>query len=489
MSQWWRIPLTRLPQVWPADAELLEKAGIDTAEGLVRAVGNEGLRNLSDETGIPTPTLDDYATAAEGMVASRKTRRWAAGISTLVLLVMLSLSLLIFLIQADLLSRPDPNSPEAQYAELKRKYEGALNQQALLEEVTAKLEGFKNQAIKPSKASLVNLQLLSAAVQDSIALEKLQAAVDDPTSADRDSAYRDYTAAFNKAREQQQEVPAGDPRNVFARVNAAEAWAKRSEVLGAIDPELYAVDIRNSDAQARNQISLARNVPGVSSAFLDERIDQVLVDLDGRGTSALRAQAERIQRQVDQVKQDLGDVQTDVSDLRGAFDTLQSTLSQILTQLASQEGSIIGSVTNQHIETRTQIDALASALDSRLDSELDTVNKALVDANNSLDGLSAQLNEHVGFVVFETSAPSRDCGLVDLESARALLKEQCMPRGGIADPVRFDVTITKASEDGEPSIIATGPQSSDLMCNIEDTLSQFDFQPGLHRCQLVFRSN
>ena len=73
------VPLERVPHLWSADVKALREIGIASAGDLVQSVHENGLKSISDSSGIPPEPLHEYLTAAEAFVSEAVSGlfRWA----------------------------------------------------------------------------------------------------------------------------------------------------------------------------------------------------------------------------------------------------------------------------------------------------------------------------------------------------------------------------------------------------------------------------
>ncbi len=473
------VPLERVPHLWSADVKALREIGIASAGDLVRSVHENGLKSLSDSSGIPPKPLHEYLTAAEAFVREEKTRRRATVIFALALSAVTILSVSMLTVQAGLLPRSAAKAENA-YADLHQQHAGAaaVDQQNLLKEVTASLEELEGEA----DSSRVNLLLLSSALNDRIAIAELQRAGDDPSSANYAAFYESYKAYFKKARAEQADIENirnDDPRIAFARVNAAQAWTSRAEELGTIDlsmlprddPERIHIEgeIRNAQVQARREASLAGNTPNIAPALFAQRIDNVRNDLEFQAPQRLPDppnSTEDIEKKINLMQGDLDAMQTNIEDVRARITDLQSPLADLLEQMGDQETVIVGSVDDAHVETRDLIG---------------TVNSSLATMLNKIDEIII-----VGPVV---TVAGGDCGVLEPERARAreTVKRQCYPRNGLTRPVTFKMGIFP-SVDGVPRIVMEeGPSDNPLDCNLEKVMADFTYDNEEHHCDITFQ--
>ena len=472
------VPLERVPHLWSADVKALREIGIASAGDLVRSVHENGLKGLSDSSGIPPQPLHEYLTAAEAFVSEEKTRRRATVMFALALSAIAILSVSMLTVQAGLLPRSAAKAENA-YADLHAQYAGvaAVDQQELLKKVTTSLKELEGKA----DSSRVNLLLLSSALNDRIAIAELQRAGDDPSSANYAARYESYKASFKKARDEQaliEEIQKDDPRIAFARVNAAQAWTSRAEELGTIDlsklprddPERIHIEdeIRNAQVQARREASLARNTPNIAPELFAQRIDHVRNELDYQVPQRLpdpSNSTEDIEKKINLMQGDLDAMQTKIEDVQARIADLQSPLADLLEQMGDQETVIVGKVDAAHVETRELIGTVNSSLTTML-NKIDE--KIIVDPDVTVAG--------------------GECGLMALERAKETLKRQCYPRKGLTRPATFKMGIFP-SVDGVPRVVVEeGPSDNPLDCDLEKVMADFTYDNEEHHCNMTFQT-
>jgi hypothetical protein len=474
-------PLKSVPQLWMADTQALKELGIETVDDLVQAVDENGKKNLSDSSGIPPEPLDRYITAATAFLERQSTRQRAAVISVSMLIVIVAMSALLVISQM-------ASDADLAYAKLQQKFSGAGQQGELLEDVDKLLDQFKEEPA----SSTVNLRLLKSVLLDNIALEELKNAAADPAAGINDKYDERYLPSFDAAREELKAIAPDDPRIIFAHVNSARAWTNQAEILGRIDSgELderefrkIARQIRNAQNQARSFTTLALNEPELSIDMVNQRVEDLVVELDNQIT---RRMLDQTQQQIGSLRNDLNKlyayIMNDDDGLPGVLKG-QKQLSDQTELLKSQGESIIDEVGDAKKLTR---DGTAE-LNANLDNRLDGTDVALVSANSSLQKLDRILTQHADSGSGPVSA--NNCGLTDKKAAKTKLKQECVPAGGLRETLKFVATISSPKADGIPEVrIAEGPTDHPLRCDIENVMARFSFTDGDHTCRLVFSAD
>jgi len=478
------VPLERVPHLWPGDVNALRDIDIVSAEDLVQSVRKDGLKNLSDSSGIPLKPLKEYLATAETFISEEKTRRRATVMFSLALSVVIFLSFSMFTVQAGLLPRSDAKAENA-YAELHEDYSGVetVDEQHLLEEVTKSLHELEGEA----DSSRVNLLLLSSALHDRIAIEQLRRVGDDPTSANYDSQFRIYEATFKKARAEQaliEKIAIDDPRVAFARVNAAQAWTSRADKLSGIDlnnlllndEKRIAIedDLRHAEAQAREETSLARNTPNFAPELFAQRIDTVRNKLDYQvprrlpestdaieAIKALNEDIRTIETKMETAENRMVSMEGKMEVMRTGIADLQSPLANLVEEMGGQETLIKKEVGDAHAETRNLI--------GTINTTLTTLQENKLFAPNPLVG--------------------GECGLLDIETAKEAVKEQCYPRRGLRRPVTFELSVFPSVDGSRKVVVTNGPTDPPLDCDLEIVMAGFTYDNQEHQCNWTFRSN
>lgn len=478
MSRSSGVPLECVPQLWSADIRALRAIGIATTEDLVQNMHENGLKSLSDSSGIPPKPLKEYLTVAEAFVSEAKTRRRASIMFSLALSVVIALSVSMLTVQAGLLPRSAAKAENA-YADLYERYSGvtSLDHADLLHEVTASLKELEGKA----DSSHVNLLLLSSALNDRIAIEELERAGDDPSSPEFAAHYANYEAYFKKARNEQaliEDIRENDPRIAFARVNSAQAWTSRAGALDKIDVSNLPADdpkrmriegeIRHAQAQARREASLAQNTPNIAPELFAQRIDNVRNAVDYQVQQRLpdaSFSTEDIEKNIELMQSDLLAMQTNIENLQAEIADLQSPLANLLGLLGDQGIVLANKVDGEHLQTRELIRTV----------------------NSSLVTVLEQIKENTNGALPRVTMSGGECGLMEMEKAKETMKAQCNPARGLARSVTFKMGIYPTA-DGTPRIeVEEGPASNPLDCDLATVMAAFTYDNKEHHCTIDFK--
>lgn len=459
MRIWSTITLERMPALWFGDVERLRGLGIRTAADICRAVREDGIHELCAASGIPEESLRAYAVLAEASLVRQRRLRRASAASAVAAILVLSLSGLMLVIQADL-----PFSPaEKAYASFYREYSKAsIDATALLPAVIEKMRELEGE----SSESMVNLRLLSSALQDSVALDGLGAAVQDPTGSAFADRYADYETRFQSARAALDPIDASDPRIVFAHANTARAWMSRAETLDGMLPELGESDrrvlgeeVRHAEeraAESAAMAAMAASLPSQASA-------RSLVELPLASDDAV---VQGLARRIGEVERGLAD---------------------LADQLGTQDETLEAAIDEAHAETRRLINTLAAALNAWLE-RLPPAEGGGPDPEEPRARAAAAgpVQSDLGEVIVDAASAGSlaDCGFSDLNAAKRRLRRACAVRG-LSDSVRFVLRVRNVPDEAL-QVDAEALTGNPLSCSVEETLRSIPFEEGIYDCMLVF---